>query len=74
MSVSESLLKSVAKGQLFKKYNTGTIDPIENDYIKCMLYTNRKSLKYEDQVLETNKIYRRPPYILNNSREKNATQ
>lgn len=35
-----------------------------------MPYTNRKSLKYED-CLETNKIYRRPPYILNNSnREK----
>lgn len=32
-----------------------------------MPYTNRKSLKYEDQILETNKIYRRPPYILNNS-------
>lgn len=39
-----------------------------------MPYTNRKSLKYENQVLETNKIYKRPPYILNNSIEKNATQ
>lgn len=39
-----------------------------------MPYTNRKSLKYEDQILETNKIYRRPPYILNNSTEKNTTQ
>lgn len=39
-----------------------------------MPYTNRKSLKYEEQILETNKIYGRPPYILNNSIEKNATQ
>lgn len=39
-----------------------------------MPYTNRKSLKYEDQILETKKIYRRPPYILNNSIEKNTTQ